>query len=457
MSTTNGQLGPTGNRWGVRPLEQRQVELQETLRRWEAEGNRGSCRGPFDGTLLSGADVFWLAFLAISSGMRNKAEAEQILRTFHFSQTLNPFDLSELHLEGAVLTQAHLERANLRGAHLDGAILSEARLEEADLAGAHLEKADLMGAHLEKANLREAHLEKANLREASLCEAIVVKAELCESDLTKANLQRANLFDADLREGVFDEADLRGASLVKAKLHRANLSRTLFDVETNLADAEMGDRKCGFVSVIDTTWNGVNLASVDWSALFPERWWRPRSGGKLGDDQLGLRTSARAHRQLALALRSQGLNAEASELDYRAHIRTGKDLRPKARPKGFRPSLAHFAAYLPAYLASCLAYVVCGYGYRLWRCFAFYVGVVLLFSFIYWLIPYGYGAHSSPLRLPWWPQALILSFTSFHGRGFLPSEVTASVWHGTAAVGEAIVGLLLEATLIATFTQRIFR
>ncbi len=182
---------------------------------------------------------------------------------------------------------------------------------------------------------------------------------------------------------------------------------------------------------------------MDWSGLSRKHWWLPLSGGKLGDDRRDPRTSARAHRQLALALRSQGLNAEAAELDYRAHIRVSKDLWNKEQ-------------YL-ASLFSWLACVVFGYGYRLGRCFALYAGVILLFSLIYHLTPYGYGPHFSPHYLPWWPQAVILSFNSFHGRGFLPSDVTGSVVQGAWAAGEAVIGLLIEVTLIATFTQRVFR
>jgi uncharacterized protein YjbI with pentapeptide repeats len=458
VNVTDEQTGPMVNGWGTHPTEQRQTRLKKRLLEWDAERDHGDRRGPFDGTPLSGADVFWLAFLTVSGGM-NEAEAEQLLRTLHSPWDFNnPFDLSELHLEGAGLGEAHLEDANLKGAHLRGAILAKACLRKANLSEARLEKAVLTGAHLEGADLRDATLEGANLRDATLRGAILVKTKLCEADVTRVDLQRANLFEANLQRGGFDEADLRGASLVRADLRRANLSRTLFDIETNLADAQMGDRERGFASVIDTAWNGVNLASVDWSALFPKEWWKPLSGGKLGDDRRDPhdpRVSARAHRQLALALRGQGLSAEASELDYRARIRARRDLRSKG---GWRPT----------YLASWLNCVVSGYGYRLGRCVALYVGVVLIFSLIYCLIPYGPKASSSlhlpwwpkaviSLYLPWWPKAVILSFTSFHGRGFLPSEVMGSVWHGAWAAGEAVVGLLIEVTLIATFTQRVFR
>jgi hypothetical protein len=48
-------------RWGDPISKERQAELQGYLDRWEAETNHGERKGPFAGTRLNGADVFWLA------------------------------------------------------------------------------------------------------------------------------------------------------------------------------------------------------------------------------------------------------------------------------------------------------------------------------------------------------------------------------------------------------------
>lgn len=54
-------------------------------------------------------------------------------------------------------------------------------------------------------------------------------------------------------------------------------------------------------------------------------------------------------------------------------------------------------------------------------------------------------------------DASIFSVTSFHGRGFNPGEsVTLHNPLPIVAVFEAITGLLIEITFIATFTQRFF-
>ena len=63
-------------------------------------------------------------------------------------------------------------------------------------------------------------------------------------------------------------------------------------------------------------------------------------------------------------------------------------------------------------------------------------------------------------HLPVWPDAIVYSLTSFHGRGFLPSldgqVVTLHYPLVVMAALEAIIGLLIEISFIATFTQRFF-
>ena len=52
--------------------------------------------------------------------------------------------------------------------------------------------------------------------------------------------------------------------------------------------------------------------------------------------------------------------------------------------------------------------------------------------------------------------ALIFSITSFHGRGFFPGGVALDNPLTVVAAAEAIVGLVIEISFIATFTQRFF-
>jgi hypothetical protein len=54
----------------------------------------------------------------------------------------------------------------------------------------------------------------------------------------------------------------------------------------------------------------------------------------------------------------------------------------------------------------------------------------------------------------WVDEALILSLSSFHGRGFFSQSFTLGDTYARLAAAEAVVGLLIEICVIATFTQR---
>jgi hypothetical protein len=55
-----------------------------------------------------------------------------------------------------------------------------------------------------------------------------------------------------------------------------------------------------------------------------------------------------------------------------------------------------------------------------------------------------------------WNEALIVSLTAFHGRGFFAAAFRPGDPQAAVAAGEAVLGLLIEITFIATFTQRFF-
>jgi hypothetical protein len=58
------------------------------------------------------------------------------------------------------------------------------------------------------------------------------------------------------------------------------------------------------------------------------------------------------------------------------------------------------------------------------------------------------------------PDAIVFSVASFHGRGFFPSfeshQLTLSDPLVVYAAMEAVIGLIIEISFIATFTQRYF-
>ena len=78
-----------------------------------------------------------------------------------------------------------------------------------------------------------------------------------------------------------------------------------------------------------------------------------------------------------------------------------------------------------------------------------YLVVIFCFMGLYLL-----NAHA-PVHLSW-DEALVLSVSCFHGRGFFPLGMTLGDTLARLAALEAVLGLLIEVNFIATFTQRFF-
>src|SRR5260221_10613534 len=396
--------------------------------------------------LLTGADL-------------SEAHLEQAgLRGTHLEKVA----LHEAHLEQADLARARLERAFLARAHLKGADLSEAHLEQADLSevrmpgatlrGTHLEQAYLNGAHVEKADLSRARLEKVYLSEARLEQAVLSEAHLEEGYLSGAYLQGADLSGAHLEGAYLGEAHLEDTSLYKAHLERtflykahlegARLSRIHVE-EAQLKKAlASGEQHIG-PALADGQWGNVNLAVVKWSQVDMlgdeyEARQRTRAGeGKTSETRLEeYELAVRANRQLAVALESQGLDEEAARFAYRAQLLQRIVLRRQSK--------------LGRYLFSLLLDLLAGYGYRPGRRLMAYLIVIFGFMGFYLLNAHGGAVHLS------WDEALILSVSSFHGRGFFLQNVALGDAFARLAAAEAVLGLLIEAIFIATFTQRFF-
>jgi len=365
---------------------------------------------------------------------------------------LEKADLVRAHLERAFLARAHLKEADLSEAHLGKADLSEVRLqgatlkgshlEQAYLSGGHLEKADLSGARLEKVYLSEAHLEKALLSEAHLEEGYLSGAYLQGADLSRAHLEGAYLNEAHLEDTSLYKAHLERTFLYKAHLEGARLGRTHVE-EAQLKKAPESEEQLIGPSLADAQWANVNLAVVQWSQvdmLGDE--YEARQGTRHGKRKSSVtrleeyEAAVRANRQLAVALRAQGLDEEAARFAYRAQLLQRIVLRRQGK----------FGQYLFSLLLDLLA----GYGYRPGRSVIAYLVVIFGFMGLYLLNAHGAAVHLS------WDEALVLSVSSFHGRGFFLQNVTLGDAFARLAATEAVLGLLIEVSFIATFTQRFF-
>lgn len=162
-------------------------------------------------------------------------------------------------LEGANIAQARRVSPGqevFKTAYLREANLSGGHLERADLRGAHLEKANFIGAHLEEAKLEGAHLEDAWLSEAHLENANLLAAHLEGADLKFADVEDAVLNSAHLERASFFFAGLKGAYLIEAHLEGASFEKVIVDGSTFLweckVDRSSVHRRC-------TNFRGVSL------------------------------------------------------------------------------------------------------------------------------------------------------------------------------------------------------
>jgi hypothetical protein len=285
--------------------------------------------------------------------------------------------------------------------------------------------ADLRGIHLRRVDLTNLSIEAADLREANL-----YRANLCGAHLRGANLQGAILRRALLCRASFRDANLQGA----------DLKETRMDVDTNLGGATFDTQ----TQVGGIRWNGVPLERVNWPRTY-----------RLGDEMpikqakhrrakiKAYRDAALAYRTLSTMLRAQGLLTHAS--------------RYRQLERGLERRALFWGGSLGGWLFSWLLNIVAGYGERPARSFIAYLLVIFGFAAAFFAIGsgiLGIGGHeaiNSPI------SALVFSVTSFHGRGFFPGGGLALDDPITIlAACEAIMGLFIEITFIATFTQRFF-
>jgi len=222
---------------------------------------------------------------------------------------------------------------NLFAAHLEGAYLPLTNLKKTNLTAAYLQGTQLFLAHLEGASLQYAHLEGATLSDAHLQGAALRYAQLEGANFFKAHLEGADLEAASLKGQIVPKSDWEQVRrwawdpfLSANELSPANLRSAFFDTATNLDKVILGEKRYGFVFLVDIHWGGTNLSVVNWasvSILGDDREARQHkmAGGKTKDKTTRLKeyqTAVRANRQLAAALRDQGLNEEAIRFAYQA-------------------------------------------------------------------------------------------------------------------------------------------
>jgi uncharacterized protein YjbI with pentapeptide repeats len=315
------------------------------------------------------------------------------------------------------------QQANLKGTDWTGANHSDASIDETNFTSADFTLANLSGAAIGDANFTSAVLTVANLSGAN-----IINADFTSANATAANLSGAtiagNFKKANLAQARLDSTTLLGSATNSAEDYRVQM-----DAETRL---------------LDVAWSGAILANVTWEQV-------PRLGDEANikaatsrkERVQVLRDAARAYRGLAKALQAQGLTIPA--LKYRTREQQLE-----------RRALLYSFAFGP-WLFSWLLNLVSGYGDKPGRALGCYLGVVSFFAATYFAITNQLlgviASHSTHLQ---WYEALVLSISSFHGRGFFPTMLSLGDPVAIVAAAEAVTGLFIELVFIATFTQRFF-
>ena len=284
--------------------------------------------------------------------------------------------------------------------------------------------------------------------------------------------------------------DLRGADLTDWDLREVDLGTSLFDETSTLTGVKLRGALVGGV-----IWEGVRMSDIDWIDLqLGEDWaaaearrrfashrtarviykkevaqgdrsagigvgpvkrgaslvlghgpyeahvltnWRDISFQWSNESQrlrATLRDAVTANQRLAAELHSRGLNRVGDNFAFiaRRHERMLKRVEGNVS-----------SASLDAFLE-----MLCGYGYRVGRVIMWYLAVVAGFTLLFhYIVPGHLG----------WLTSLVLSVTSFHGRGFsgvFSSSSTIPLTVGVLAVAESVLGLIVEATFVATFVRR---
>jgi hypothetical protein len=172
------------------------------------------------------------------------------------------------------------------------------------------------------------------------------------------------------------------------------------------------------------------------------------------------RSAVRAYRQVAQRLRGQAFSDVADRLSARAQVLQRTLLLRLLLEDWRRPW--RLPGDLVRWLFSWFLALLAGYGYHPGRSVFWYLATIFGFAYAYYQATHGlpigpyHFAQVSDIQALQPNEALILTISSFHGRGFFQPIKSLGDPVATLAAAEAIIGLLIEISFIATFTQRFF-
>lgn len=233
-------------------------------------------------------------------------------------------------------------------------------------------------------------------------------------------------------------------------MERADLREASFDKASRLNSAHLGG-----VSLDQVIFDNTNLSVVEWGevqTLGDERVAK-MSKRKFVERVAGYRSAARAYRSLAVALRAQGISSHATRFHYRAELMDRYALLYETGARLFSRRFYAAPLLFLRWLSSWGLGTFAGYGDYVGRLFLTYAVVVGAFAAAMFVAGQQ-GVTPDHVR-----DALVLSVTSFHGRGVqppgLPLTGTIGDTLATLSAAEAVFGLLIEGIFIAAFTRRV--
>jgi hypothetical protein len=121
--------------------------------------------------------------------------------------------------------------------------------------------------------------------------------------------------------------------------------------------------------------------------------------------------------------------------------RSRRRCRYRLREQGLERAALWQQRKLGAWLFSALLDLVAGFGERPGRIFAAYLAVVGSFAVAFGLVTRLVETKLAQLS---WDEALVLSLTSFHGRGFILGALPLGDWMARLGAAEAVLGLFIE-------------
>jgi uncharacterized protein YjbI with pentapeptide repeats len=394
---------------------------------------------------LGGADLTDATLVRAHGEGSDFVEFRAAGRSEALGATLINADLSQARLEGSVLGSANAG-TDASGCRLYGTVLAGASLRRVRLSGVDLSNCFLAGS-----DLREAHLEDASVGSPGFDPGLALDggrlpAESISFATAEARVEASKAGDTKALDALAKKS--HALPRVRRWLPRfpdehpvADLRGAFFNGSSRIDGATLVRATQAGVRTEGLHWGGVDLSTVAWDAipeLGDEVTMRALSDETATSSETNLESTeaaVRANRQLAAALRDQGLVDEGDHFALRAKTLRRRALRLRRR--------------WPAFLGSLVLAVLCGYGYRPSRALAAYVTVVVLFA---GLLGVATSGDKHPLSVH---DAAVASISAFHGRAIAPGA-TATLASTASSIGavEGLLGLLIEVTLIATFTQR---